>query len=85
MSSIFDNPSFYISIFSSVCFVISEILPFLPIKGNGIVHAILECLSSYNKDNKKQDDKTTDNPISNDIENKLDKVLEKLDEIQGEI
>lgn len=81
MSSIFDNPSFYISIFSSVCFVVSETLPFLPIKGNGIVHAILECLSSYNK----PDDKTTDNPISNDIENKLDQVLEKLDKIQGEI
>ena len=47
--SIFDNPSFYISIFSSICFAASEILPFLPTKGNGILHAILECLSKYNK------------------------------------
>ena len=41
--------SFYIPIFYSVCFVTSEFLPFLQIKGNGIVHAILVCLSSYNK------------------------------------
>jgi hypothetical protein len=79
MSTIFDNPSFYISIFSSVCFVASEILPFLPIKGNGIIHAILECLSKESKV------KTTINPINKDIENKLDKVLEKLDKIHGEI
>jgi len=80
MSSVLDNPSFYISIFSSICFVTSEILPFLPVKGNGIIHAILECLSSYNKNKE-----TTENPINNDIENKLDQVLEKLDKIHGEI
>jgi len=83
MTSVFDNPAFYISIFSSLCFTISEILPFLPVKGNGIIHAILECLSSYNKN--KPEDKTSDNPINNDIENKLDQVLEKLNKIQGEI
>lgn len=47
--SIYNNPSTYISIFSSICLVASEILPFIPIKGNGIIHAILECLSSLNK------------------------------------
>lgn len=79
--SIFENPSFYISIFSSVCFVASEILPFLPVKGNGIIHAIVECLSHY-KDNSK----TTNNPLNeNNIEIKLDQVIQKLDKIQGEI
>jgi hypothetical protein len=80
MSSIFDNPSFYISIFSSVCFIASEILPFLPVKGNGIFHAIVECLSKY------KDKSTTDNPLNqNKIENKLDQVIEKLDKIEGSI
>ena len=46
--SIYENPSFYISIFSSICFVDSEILPFLPVKSNGIIHALVQCLSSYN-------------------------------------
>ena len=48
--SIYDNPSFYISIFSSVCFAASEILPFVPIKGNGIIHSILVCLSFFDKE-----------------------------------
>ena len=48
--SIYDNPSFYISIFSSVCFAASEILPFVPIKGNGIIHSILSCLSFFDKE-----------------------------------
>ena len=47
--SIYDNPSFYISIFSSICFVASEILPFVPVQANGILHAVLICLSSFNK------------------------------------
>ena len=48
MSS-YENPAFYISIFSSICLVASEILPFVPVQGNGIIHAILQCLSSFNK------------------------------------
>lgn len=68
--------SFYISIFSSVCFVTSEILPFLPVNGNGIVHAILECLSSYNKNTPPGKDKEIE------ISNKLDQDIEKLDKIQ---
>lgn len=47
LSDLLDNPQFYVSVFSSVCFVCSEILPFLPIKSNGILHAILLFLSSY--------------------------------------
>ena len=56
--SIYDNPSFYISIFSSVCFAASEILPFVPIKGNGIIHSILVCLSFFDKE--KHDATVTD-------------------------
>lgn len=42
------DATFYISIFSTVCFVSSEILPFLPTKGNGLVHSVIEYLSSKN-------------------------------------
>ena len=60
------NPSFYISIFSSICLISSEILPFIPSKGNGILHTILEILSSFNKkqnnivNNKETQDETTE-------------------------
>ena len=60
--SIYDNPSFYISIFSSVCFAASEILPFVPIKGNGIIHSILVCLSFFDKE--KHDATVTDEKTS---------------------
>jgi len=42
------DATFYISIFSTVCFVSSEILPFLPTKGNGLFHSVIEYLSSKN-------------------------------------
>lgn len=81
--SIYDNPSFYISIFSSICFVASEILPFVPVKGNGIVHSILVCLSSFNKE--PPNDTTTKNTITvdqkdiKDLNTKLDKVVDTLE------
>ena len=77
-----DNPTFYISIFSSVCFVASEILPFLPVQGNGIIHAIVKCLNSYNKF---KDDTNKDDVNIKDISDKIDKVIERLDVIQGVI
>jgi hypothetical protein len=40
MSSIF-TPTFYVSIFSSIGLVLSEILPLLPIKSNGILHSLI--------------------------------------------
>jgi len=90
MTTILDNPTFYISIFSSVCFVASELLPFLPIKGNGIIHAIVECLSSYNKfKNYTNEDVNVNEDINivniKDISDKIDKVIHKLDVIQGVI
>jgi hypothetical protein len=45
--SIFNNPSFYISIASSIGFIVSEILPFIPMKSNGVLHALLVCISQY--------------------------------------
>jgi len=47
--SVYTSPTFYVSIFSSVCFIASEILPFIPMEGNGILHTIVAFLSSFNK------------------------------------
>ena len=73
----FDNPSFYISIFSSVCLFASEILPFVPIKSNGIIHLILTCLSSQNKKQVVVKDDIAD------IKNKLSTIIVKIDKINN--
>ena len=88
MSSIFDNPTFYVSIFSSVAFVCSEVLPFLPIKSNGLLHAILESIIEYKGLNQSSNDKkeklntdgnsTSKNVSLNEVNLKLDAILEKL-------
>ena len=89
MSSIFDNPTFYVSIFSSVAFVCSEVLPFLPIKSNGFLHAILESIVEYrglqnkNVDEKKEkftksDAGKNDSVSLEEVNHKLDVILEKL-------
>jgi len=84
--SILNNPSFYISIASSIGFIVSEILPFIPIKSNGVLHAILVCISQY----KPQQQTIKNNLIvsknciminlddDNDIKTKLNLILEKL-------
>lgn len=64
--------TFYISIFTSLCFVSSEILPFLPTKGNGLVHSIVEYLSSKNTI------PTTSN--LEEINKKLDKIIVIIDQ-----
>ena len=68
MSSIFTNPSFYVAIFSSVGFVASEILPFVPNTGNGVVHAILVCLSNYSGGNKETTSAETLSVLSSKID-----------------
>ena len=73
--SIFDNPAFYVSIFSSICFIASEMLPFIPTQGNGIIHAIALCLSSYNK----PAEKTPNNTDLDQIINRLDTINTKLE------
>jgi hypothetical protein len=46
MSQSYYDPSFYISIISTVSLLVSEILPFLPIKSNGILHTVLTFIAS---------------------------------------
>jgi hypothetical protein len=83
--SIFENPSFYVSIFSGICFIASEILPFLPTEGNGIFHTIIKLLSNYNKQPK--NDIENKNIIENederieDLEEKINSILDKLNNI----
>jgi hypothetical protein len=77
--SVFDNPSFYISIFSSICFLASEILPFLPTDGNGIFHTIIKILSKYNKQPTIQKEKER----IDDIDKKINDILNKLDNIDN--
>lgn len=84
--SIFNNPSFYISIASSIGFIVSEILPFIPMKSNGVLHALLVCISQY----KPQQQTNKNNVVipqnciminlddDNDIKKKLNLILEKL-------
>ena len=76
MSYILDNSYFYISIFSSICFVASEILPFLPSKSNGIFHSVILFLANYNKYVSKKSEKLEDN------NKKEEKVLEKIETIE---
>lgn len=45
--SILNDPTFYTTLFSVISLVASEILPFIPSQGNGILHSIFLCLSSY--------------------------------------
>lgn len=83
--SIFENPSFYISIFSGICFIASEILPFLPTKGNGILHSIIKLLSDYNKQQKienKNINENEDEKIEN-LEEKIRSILDKLNNINN--
>jgi hypothetical protein len=82
MSSILDNSYFYISIFSSACFVASEILPFLPNNSNGILHAVLLFLSSYNK-NKQNNNvpEETKNYNEKDLSDEFEKLNIKIDKI----
>ena len=73
--STFDNPSFYISIFSSICFIASEILPFLPTDGNGFFHTIVKLLSKYKKQSTiENEDKRID-----ELEAKIKSILDKLE------
>lgn len=81
-----NNPSFYISIASTITLFVSEILPFIPIKSNGILHAILVCISKINiTDNKKEENVPLNSIVINlndinDIKNKLNLILKKIDE-----
>lgn len=79
------DPSFYIAIFTSVFFFASELLPFIPIKSNGIIHLIIECLKKIRdnsaKKNQEIDNENTNSIINiklNNINKKIDKLIEKI-------
>ena len=78
------NISFIIAIASSIGLISSEILPFIPIKGNGILHSIFFYLSKLNERSKKkeEDEKDIEKGIK-DIEKELKDIekelLQKLD------
>ena len=83
--SLFENPSFYVSIFSGICFIASEILPFLPTKGNGILHAIVKSLSDCNKQQKIENKSVIedeDERIEN-LEEKIRSILDKLNNLNN--
>ena len=67
----YDNISFIIAIASSVGLISSEILPFIPIEGNGILHSIFFYLSKLN--NLKSLEKEKSN------EKEKEKIIEKND------
>ena len=79
--SVFENPSFYVSIFSSVCFLASEILPFLPTNGNGILHTIVKLLSDCNKEPKIEKEKEEKDETELDLDSKINSILDKLNNI----
>jgi hypothetical protein len=78
--SVFENPGIYVSIFSGICFIASEIMPFLPTEGNGIFHTIIKLLSNYNKQKELKKDKDT---RIDDLENKINSILDKLNNINN--
>jgi hypothetical protein len=86
MASILDNSYFYISIFSSMCFVASEILPFLPSKSNGILHAVLLFLANYNKvgNNKKESNENNSKEEVEEEKEVKSELTQKIEQIEKE-
>ena len=72
-----DNISFIIEIISGVGFISSEILPFIPIKGNGILHSICFYLSKLNNNNSKDEESVIKDK---EFLDKLDKIIQTMDE-----
>jgi hypothetical protein len=77
------NPSFYISVVSSIAFGVSEVLPFFSNKSNGIVHSIAVYLSSM-KNNTVIDNKNSKNNLIElkevvIIKDKLDKIIDLIE------
>ena len=73
------DPSFYISIVSSLAFGVSEVLPFFSNKSNGIVHSIAVFLSSIKKNNTITDNSKNKNTVIEMTEVVI--IKDKLDEI----
>ena len=74
------DPTFYITIISSLAFTISEILPFFSSKPNGIIHSIVIFLSSIKNNNTITDNSKNKNTVIEMtevlvIKDKLDKII----------
>jgi hypothetical protein len=52
------NPlSYYVSLFSGACLIISELLPYISkVKGNGIVQILMQSFSRYEDTKRKESD-----------------------------
>ena len=77
-----DNISFIIAIASSIGLISSEILPFIPIEGHGVIHTCFLYLSKLKKTNNNNSKKETE-----EKEEKIDdkEFLERLDKIEKKL
>ena len=77
----FNEPTSYISIISSTLLILSEILPFLPCKPNGIIDTIIKSFTCYKKENCsiKQDKETKDYIM---IQHMLYEMLTEIDDLE---
>ena len=80
----FNDPTSYISIISSALLIISEILPFLPCKPNGLIDFIFKlspcCNQCCTKSNESIKDKDKDK--DNIIERLLYSILDDIDDLE---
>ena len=76
----FKDPSSYASIISAVLLIISEILPFLPCKPNGLVDTIFKLSPCCDNCCKNSTDTDTDSDTGTDSERDTEKdiILERL-------
>lgn len=75
-----DDPSFYVSIFSSACLMISEILPFINIvKANGFFEMIINALNDH-KNSKVQNVEDIELNVNSKNQEKILELVKKQDE-----
>ena len=80
---LYSDPSFYVSVFSSVCFIASEILPFIPSHGNGLMHTILVWLSKHSTAQVISDDNKQS--IIQEQDAKLEQINKKISSVIGKL
>lgn len=71
------DTNLYISVFSGLMLIVSEILPYVSnVKGNGIVQIILNSCSKYDED-KKKEHQTLQDLIKkvDDLSNRMDRLI----------
>lgn len=66
------NPSFYVTVFSSMCFIASEMMPFLPTESNGIVHGMCTVLKDFNNR------KSEPNDECKKINERIDRIMDAI-------